>query len=110
MTELEIRKAQLEELKARVAKEEKELELAEKKEASRKAWSDWRVIANHSAAFLYFISHSRSSCSDHNIVNGIHSSEYGPRCMRCAMLEILRGDYKPEDFSIEFDVNIKQIQ
>jgi hypothetical protein len=33
--------------------------------------------------------HYRTSCSDDDIVNGFNSSEYGARCTRCALLEVV---------------------
>lgn len=54
-----------------------------------------------------FPEHSRTSCSDKSIVNGIGSGLYNgrtaPRCDRCAALEILRDKTQGADADLAFD-------
>jgi dsDNA-binding SOS-regulon protein len=41
---------------------------------------------------LSLVKHSRSSCSDKNVSNGYGSAEYGARCSKCHLIEILDED------------------
>ena len=54
--------------------------------------------------------HDRSSCNDDNICNGLNTAEYGHRCIRCALLELLDEDWRDGDYEILFNVTICKIQ
>lgn len=53
--------------------------------------------------------HSRSSCSDEYIANGLWSTSHNDkgswRCPKCMLMEILRGDHGGKyDFAISVDI------
>jgi hypothetical protein len=50
--------------------------------------------------------HGRTSCSDNYIINGFTSHDDHPRCIRCAMLEIYRGEYCIKESPWEISVDL----
>lgn len=66
-------------------------------------------IKKHADIILPLIEHERSSCSDDNICNGYGSADYGARCKKCHLLEILNGDYDAGDFYVDFDIIIRDV-
>lgn len=50
--------------------------------------------------------HGRTSCSDQNAVNGWGSNgqDQPPRCVRCALLELIRGGKIPPNFRVTFQI------
>jgi hypothetical protein len=73
--------------------EAKRLELERKK-------SVFRTLIQHRAILLELIPHARGSCSDKFVSNGFGSADYGARCSRCALLELVETD------ALEYDVKI----
>lgn len=65
------------------------------------------IILENREALLKIIPHSRTSCSDENPVNGLYSAEYGPRCVRCGLMEL--NEYDSQFHDITISVEIKKI-
>lgn len=78
---------------------------AKKKEVAKKI----DYIREHQDIILPLISHDRTSCSDVNPANG-YNCEYGSRCRKCHLIEILNGEWGAGDFEVDFDVHINQIE
>lgn len=52
--------------------------------------------------------HSRTSCSDKELYNGLYSNEHSTRCARCTLLEIIKkGLPKSHKAFITFDIDVK---
>jgi hypothetical protein len=63
-----------------------------------------RLLNENRSTLLKFISHSRTSCSDMEPNNGLHSSDHGPRCIRCGLMEITEYDAEFFDFNINISI------
>lgn len=50
--------------------------------------------------------HSRTSCNDNNLDNGLYSGDSFTRCARCTLLEILKEGFMPEDHILICDFKI----
>jgi hypothetical protein len=89
-----------EELRAELARREKQRELA----ALEVARARFATLLQSREALLELMPHERTSCSDSNPVNGLESAEYGPRCSRCALLELseVDADYFEFELSLNF--------
>lgn len=57
---------------------------------------------------LSLFEHGITSCSDTNVSNGYGSAEYGARCNKCHLIQILNSDYDNE-FKVSFDIYITKI-
>lgn len=71
-----------------------------------------KVITKELAEALLLIDteHDRTSCSDDNVVNGYGSSGGNwPRCNRCLLLEVVRGDIPDgaEALLVDFQLQYK---
>ena len=57
------------------------------------------MLSKNEHIILPLLHHARTSCSDDHVANGIHTEEengkmvYRYRCPKCAVIEILRGDW-----------------
>lgn len=58
------------------------------------------TIIQHRETLLALIPHSRTSCSDTLRPNSFGSADYGPRCARCALLELEETDAHEYDVSV----------
>lgn len=65
------------------------------------------LVLKHRDALLELIPHTRTSCSDSNIVNGLHSSDVTPRCVRCGLLEL--SEYDVDTFDVAVSLSIRVI-
>lgn len=54
--------------------------------------------------------HDRSSCNDDNVCNGLDTADYGYRCTRCTLLELLEDEWRDGDYEVSFNVTIEKIQ
>lgn len=81
-------------------------EARQTRRAERQQRLDW-VLKNFNA-LLELVPHSRTSCSDDNIANGLHSAEYGPRCSRCGLLELRHWD--ADQFDVTVEINIAKVK
>lgn len=61
-------------------------------------------IIKHRAELLKMIPHSRTSCNDQEVRNGLYSADYGPRCVRCGLLELSEIDYHEFDVSLQLTI------
>lgn len=50
--------------------------------------------------------HDRTSCNDRNYNNGYGSADYGARCQKCHLIEILNGEHEDGEFEVSFDIHI----
>jgi hypothetical protein len=92
-----------------VSKEDLKIELARREEQERQQIiTDRRVrfdaLIRNRAALLDLIPHSRSSCSDDNVANGLYTASYGPRCVRCGLLEMDEYSYERHDFDLQLNI------
>lgn len=78
-----------EELKAKKKEVEKEID----------------YIRKHQDIILPLISHDCSSCSDEIPSNG-YSHEYGAKCRKCHLIEILNNEWGTGDFEVDFEIII----
>lgn len=62
------------------------------------------LILENREALLRVIPHSRTSCSDENPVNGLYSADYGPRCVRCGLMEL--DEYNGQFHNVTVDLAI----
>lgn len=63
---------------------------------------------------MAMFSHSRTSCSDDNIANGMGSwrPEVGrtaPRCGKCALLEFVQDQWIPDDVEVSIQMNFNRV-
>ena len=84
------------------SKEDLERELARREEEEKQCIINQRrekfaAIIRNRESLLDLIGHSRTSCSDENVVNGLFS---GPRCVRCALLELDELTHLDYDFQL----------
>ena len=95
------------ELTAELAKREKDRVNEELKIRTEK----FMQLAVNKDALLDIVDHSRTSCSDAKVSNGFFTGEYGPRCTRCALLELRRSDASiyAEEFDVEVTVSFRKI-
>lgn len=56
---------------------------------------------------LSLFNHSRTSCSDENVCNGMYEGSY--RCPKCALIEILNGEHG-YNYEPVFSVNIISVE
>ena len=94
---------------SKFSKEELERELKKREdEENRKIISEREVrfakLLKYRDILLEFIPHSRTSCSDDNITNGLYSADYGPRCVRCGLLEFDEYSYERHDFDLGLNI------
>jgi len=56
--------------------------------------------------------HSRTSCNDKDLANGLYSGDYHTRCLRCTLLEVLQKGYLPPSHELlaDFSINPKLSQ
>lgn len=86
------------ELRAELARREKE-----RADAATLVRSErFTTLVRNRDVLLELVPHGRTSCSDSNPINGLDSSEHGPRCTRCALLELGVGDA----FLYEFELSL----
>lgn len=104
--ELKDEEKALKEKLAKIQEEQREIkeqELSEKKEQVAKKI---QYMRDNREVVLSLLKHDRTSCSDENPCNGLYSSDNGPRCQKCFLIEILNGDYIDGEYDIDFSVNI----
>jgi hypothetical protein len=64
----------------------------------------------YNADILSLIEHNRTSCSDTNVCNGYGSADYGARCNKCHLIEIMNEhSYGVHNFEVSIEVNITKI-
>lgn len=83
----------------------REIEYKQRIEANRIKLDKLR---NDKDFILSLFEHQRTSCSDDYISNGYGSAEYGARCNKCHLIEILNSDYDNE-FEVCLDFTITKI-
>lgn len=66
-------------------------------------------LREHKDLLLEIIEHNRTSCSDNNVCNGWGSSEYGARCPKCHLIELLNNEWD-NDFEVDIKVEIFKIE
>lgn len=102
----------IKELREQKEELEKQIKEAEERELSQKQQIVLEKINNLSNEdrefILKFIEHDRTSCSDDHVNNGYGSADYGARCRKCHLIEILNGKHGGE-FDFSFDVNIWKV-
>lgn len=84
------------ELREELKKREEMAAEAERKERAER----FRLLVENRETLLRFVPHGRTSCSDTDRANGFGSAEYGPRCTRCALLEVNEFDHEVYDFDL----------
>jgi flagellar motility protein MotE (MotC chaperone) len=101
--ELEVLSKQLEEQKQIIKQEKlrKRSELAKVK---------IEKLREHKDVILNLIDHDRTSCSDANVCNGYGSADYGARCTKCHLIEILDNEWSDTEFEVDLHVTITKIQ
>lgn len=67
-------------------------------------------LREHKDLLLGLVKHSRTSCSDNNVCNGYRSANYGARCPKCHLIEILNNEWLDGDFDVKIDVTIIKVQ
>jgi hypothetical protein len=65
------------------------------------------LVLKHRDTLLELVPHSRTSCSDQDVSNGLYSAEYGPRCTRCGLLEL---DDLKDNFDVTVEVRITKVE
>ena len=100
----------LKELREQRKKLDAQIAEAEKQELAKKRQEVENKIASYSdeekALILSLIEHTRTSCSDDNLVNGWDGEKF--RCNKCMLMEILNGEHGGE-FDFSFDVYIERV-
>lgn len=91
MSDLQAEEKRLQDELVKIQKARKEREAEERYERNKK-------ILDNKHLLLPLIEHTRTSCSDKDIANGFHSATYGPRCVRCALLEL--GEHNLDVYNI----------
>jgi len=96
---------EIENLKTELNRKEYELKKIKLSKLQIEAKSRIEYIKKYSDIILPLIEHERTSCSDTNICNGYESANYGARCMKCFLLEILDNQHGNK-FQVDFVINI----
>ncbi len=91
------------EIKAELAKIKQE----ELNEALAQNEVKLNVLRENRDLILSLVEHSRTSCSDENNMNGLHSDgDY--RCAKCALIDVLDDEWS-NNYKVEFSVTITKI-
>ena len=104
----EMSKEELESLKKQIKLQEDEIKERELENRRQKAKVKLDKIKENKELILSLLEHSRTSCSDENPCNGNGSADYGARCNKCYLIEILNDEWG-DDFDISFDIKIARI-
>ena len=65
-----------------------------------KRWTAIHAILTQEVVDAFVPRHGRTSCSDDDTQNSLHTDAGAPRCNRCAFLDLLRGGNSPSDFAL----------
>lgn len=103
-------KQELFDLNMEIAKRQQEIKEQELKEYKEEVKVKIEKLRDHKDLLLGLVKHSRTSCSDDNVCNGYGSADYGARCTKCHLIEILDQDWSDGEFDIEIEVTIIKVQ
>ena len=102
-------KQELENLSKEIDQQRQKIKEQELKEYKEEVKAKIEKLRMNKDLLLGLIKHSRTSCSDDNVCNGYGSADYGARCAKCHLIEILNDEWLDGDFDIEIDVTITKV-
>ena len=103
------RKAALDKEYKEIESESKKLEMLEKQEKKQNAIKRIQFLRENRHIILSLIDHSKKDCSDEHPINGYAGEECGGGCPKCKLLEILNGCWEDGAFDVNFSVDIVSI-
>ena len=104
----EMSKEELESLKKQIKLQEDEIKEKELENQRQKAKAKLDKIRENKEFILSLLEHSRTSCSDEHPCNGYGSADYGARCKKCHLIEILNDEWG-NSFDVNFEITITEI-
>lgn len=105
-----LNKQELTDLSKKIEQQQKEIKDQELKEYKEEVKTKIEKLRVNKDLLLGLVKHSRNSCSDDNVCNGYGSADYGARCTKCHLIEILDNEWSDGDFDVEIDVVITKVQ
>ena len=104
----EMSKEELKNLKKQIELQENKIKEKEIEDRKQKAKIKLDKFRENKEIILNLIEHDRTSCSDENPCNGYGSADYGARCKKCHLIEILNDD-EMDGFDVSVDFIITKI-
>ena len=101
-------KQELIQQKLDIERQLEKIEVEEKSEKKKKNKLYLDELRKNKELILSLVKHGRTSCSDENPINGYGTSDYGARCTKCHLIEILDEEWE-DRFSVTFDVYIDKV-
>jgi hypothetical protein len=101
-------KSELDDLSKQVNEQKEKIHQEEINKRKEQVNLKLEKLREHKDLILSLIEHTRTSCSDNNPCNGYGSAEYGARCNKCHLIEILNNEWSNE-FEVSIDVTISRI-
>lgn len=75
------------------------------KKRQQEAHNRIQDLRDNADIILPLIDRDRTSCSDTDVANGYGSADYGARCAKCHLIEILNGEWG-DRFDVKLTVDI----
>lgn len=103
--QIDLTQIDLKDLEAELKRRQDEI-VEKQKRLTREA--EQRILDNIDALLNIVQYHTRSSCSDDSVINGIGSGSGYARCKRCLLLEVRSQNSWPEGY--ELDLNLPLLE
>jgi hypothetical protein len=103
-----LNKEELDKIEKQIKERKEEIKNEELNKRREKAKIKLDKLREYRDFLMEIIEHGRTSCSDTNVCNGWGSADYGARCSKCHLIELLDNEWGNE-FEVDIEVAIAKI-